>query len=446
MGRHVVGFLALLLLAAPLRAQSLSERLGQLFVLGSWSAPLQVGQPVESGTPGTGVAPNDAFLPAAGTANLAVLGFLVNWMSGNVAATPLGTAFGGVTFTFEAGMPNPMPVSPGPLVGERAQTLGRGRLVLGANLTGIQFTSVRGVPMDDIHLNFTHVNLDSPECDAAEGRDCAPLGVPEVENDIIELRLGVDMDLTMMALSLTYGLTDRIDVGAVLPIVHADLNGTSRAQVIPFTSAEGPARTFIAGTPESPVLTSTQHVEGSATGIGDIALRAKVNLFQRGWTGVALLGDVRLATGDEEDFLGAGHTAFRTLGVFSTRFGGFSPHASLRYLTWSAETVNDGILATLGFDQVLPSWVTLATSFVSEFQVGESVYQVPDPVTITEPVPRVVQPLELPDIRDDALSTAIGFKFMTRSGITALVNALFPVRRGGPRPDFAWSVGAEYDF
>ena len=104
------------------------------------------------------------------------------------------------------------------------------------------------------------------------------------------------------------------------------------------------------------------------------------------------------------------------------------------------------MLATVGFDQVLAPWATFAASFVSEFQVGESVYQVPDPVTFSAPVPRVVQPLEVPDIRDDALSTAIGFKFMTQSGLTALVNALVPVKRGGPRPDFAWSLGLEHDF
>jgi hypothetical protein len=143
---------------------------------------------------------------------------------------------------------------------------------------------------------------------------------------------------------------------------------------------------------------------------------------------------------------GAAHPRRILVGVFSTRFGNFSPHASVGYLAWSGESTNDGFLATVGFDQVVGPWATLSASLVSEFQVGESVYQLPPLVTITEPFQRVVRPLELPDIRDDALSVAIGFKFMAESGLTGVVNSLVPVMRGGPRPDFAWSVGVEYDF
>jgi hypothetical protein len=253
--------------------------------------------------------------------------------------------------------------------------------------------------------------------------------------------------VTSTALSLTYGLTNWLDIGAMVPIVHTNLEGSSRAQVIPFSSTSGSrAETFIAGTPDNPVLSSVQFVQGSATGVGDIAARMKINLVQRGWTGFSVLGDVRFPTGDEADFLGAGHRAVRALGVFSTRLGNFSPNASVGYLAWSGKSTNDGFLATVGFDQALAPWAAFAASFVSEFQTGRSVYQVPPAVTITAPYRRVVQPLDLPDIRDNALSVAAGFKFMTKSGVTALIDGLVPVQRGGPRPDFAWALGAEYDF
>src|SRR2546428_9528058 len=53
------------------------------------------------------------------------------------------------------------------------------------------------------------------------------------------------------------------------------------------------------------------------------------------------LGDVRFPTGSEDDLLGSGHIAARSLGIVSARFGAFSPHANLGYLYRSGSTQKD---------------------------------------------------------------------------------------------------------
>ena len=426
---------ALLLLSAgvPVHAQSLRNQLAQLFTFGDREVPLRVATLADPLNPSFGFAVNSSYEPAAAQANATILAFLTNWVSGNVANIPIGTTSGGVTFRFEGGVPVASSVSPGPISGERVGTLGKGRVLVGANYTGLQFTTIRGVPLDDLRLNFT--------------RGDAGFGNVPAQSDIIQVRLGLDLDLAVTSFFLTYGLGDRVDVGVVLPIVHSELQGSSRAQVIPFGSlAAGRVTTFLGGTVDNPVLSTTQSVSGSATGVGDVAARVKIDLTDDGRSGVAVLGDVRFPTGDEDDLLGTGELSARGVGVFSARLGRFSPHANLGYLYWAGNNVNDAVLANVGFDQVLAPWATFAASLAAELQVGESVYQLPEPVTIREPFPQTIQPAEIPDMRDNALATTLGFKFTAASGLTTVVNAWIPVTRGGPRPDFAWTAGLEYAF
>src|SRR5206468_9966964 len=81
-------------------------------------------------------------------------------------------------------------------------------------------------------------------------------------------------------------------------------------------------------------------VEGSATGIGYIATRVKVNLMRSERTNFSVLGDVRFPTGSADDLLGSGHIAARGLGILSARFGAFSPHANIGYLFRGGSTQN----------------------------------------------------------------------------------------------------------
>ena len=47
----------------------------------------------------------------------------------------------------------------------------------------------------------------------------------------------------------------------------------------------------------------------SASGLGDVVVRAKYNVFRDGGSGLAVAGEARLPTGNEEDLLGSGHTS-----------------------------------------------------------------------------------------------------------------------------------------
>jgi hypothetical protein len=440
----------MLLLAAPVRAQTLQDLVGRLFVVGQQPGPLWVNAQGTFPQATSSVVQDDGFLPSASIANGAVLDFLTRWVGVSPGYFPVGSTSGGLTFHFESGLPVAAAVSAGPIFGERGHTLGRGRAVVGANYTSTRFNTSRGKPIDNLRLDFTHSNIDDAQCDAEEGRDCAPLGVPVSENDLLEVLLTLDLDVDVASLFVTYGLLDRVDLGFILPVVHTNLAAHSIAQIIPFGGLPTEATHFLAGTPQDPVLSTTQVVDGAATGIGDLAARMKVNLLGRSGAAIAVLADVRAPTGDEKDFLGTGEWAFRGLGILSLQFGNFSPHANAGYV-WrgrnpASRVANDAVLATVGFDQVFAPWATFSADMISELQLGRSVFEVPAPVTFTEPFIRSVRPMEISDARDNLVAVSLGFRLATLSNFMGVANTLIPVTGSSPRPDFAWSLGVEFDF
>jgi hypothetical protein len=435
MRRLVRSLLGFALVSTPVAAQALRDKISELFVFAPGQQALFLG--------GTGVHENH-FITSASTQNGILISFISNAISGNVAGIPVSATSGGSTFRFEGGAPVRTSVSPGPVFAERAQTLGRGRVFVGANVNRLHFETLRGVSLNDIRLNFIHQNVDSPACDSIEGRDCAPFGVPRLENDVITLRLALDIDMTVTSFFLSFGLLDRVDIGVALPIVSTSLVGTSDVQIISF--AESTAAHFFGGTPSNPQLSTSRSVAGSATGVGDVAARVKVTLSQSERSTFALLGDVRFPTGSADDLLGSGHIVARGLGILSARFGPFSPHANIGFLLRSTDSLNNAVLATVGFDHLMAPWATLAVDLVSELQVGENKLRLPGTVTYDVPFRRTVEPTNLPNRRDDLINGSFGFKFLTGSGITMVTNTLWPLNRGGLRPNVLWTVGLEYNF
>jgi hypothetical protein len=365
---------------------------------------------------GRSIVPNDAFLTSAVGTNAALAGFLVNWMTANASSAPLASTGGGRAFRFVGGVPVEDRPSPGPIFGEHATTLGRGAVLAGVNHTGVRFTRVRGVPLSAVRLTFT------------QGAAAAATA------DALDLRLAVDYDMAVTALFATVGVLDRVDLGVVVPVVQTRLGGESSASVV--AGGAGGPPTVIGGTPAAPVLSSRQRIGGRATGVGDVALRAKVNLVDRPSGGFGVLGDVRLPTGDADDLLGSGALAVRVLGVYSGRFGGLAPHVNAGYLRFADSAINDAFLATVGVDADMAPWVTVSLSVLGQFHAGASAYQLPDGG----------RPLaNIPEIRDDALSASLGAKVGVR-GVRAALNVLAPVGRGGPRPDLAYTFGLERAF
>lgn len=445
--RRAAAFLLVAALGSPLGAQGLRAQFTDLFVFGSGGIQLFLPGTADPNNPASTQAHGSHFIPATVDANGALIAFLGNAIASSAARTPLSAASSGTTFRFVDGAPVATSISSGPLFAERAQTLGKGRVFVGFNHTAAGYSSLRGVPLNDLRLIFTHVNVtesSSPGCSAAQGGDCDLMGIPRLENDLMMFRLNLDVNVAVTSFFLTYGLTDRLDLSFALPVVSATLTGSSDAEIVPFGGP--PAVHFFGGTETDPVLHASSGVNGSATGIGDVSTRLKFNVNQTERTGFALLLDARFPTGSEEDLLGTGTFAGSVVAVLSSRFDQFAPHANIGFRYRSGAQENHSLLTTVGFDHLLAPWATFAADIVSEFQVGPSKLAIPGTVHYDTPFERHIEPSSIPEMRDNLVSGSFGFKFRTVGELTAVTNAIVPLNRAGLRSNLLWSVGAEFSF
>jgi hypothetical protein len=409
--------------SASLPAQSLRSRVSDLFRFGECGEALCL--QVNAAVHGL------HYVPSASAASGALLEFFTDAVANSASNIPISSSSGGVSFSFSGGAPVKTSVSSGPIFAERAQTLGRGRVLAGANMTVVSFATFRGLPLDRIIFNFPHQNVGSPV-----------YGDPALENDVIQVRARLDLDLFVTTAFINYGLLDNVDLGIAIPFVRTSLSGTSTGEVLPF----GPDTPHFFGTQESPSLSATGSTDGSSSGLGDIAARVKVGLVQGDSSGLSLFGDVRLPTGDEEELRGAGDWSLRALAVYSARMGGFSPHVNAGALVRGDERQNHALLATLGFDQLLSPSVTLAVDAIGEYQVGDNETEIPAPVEIAAPFPRTITRTNLPEAKDHTVRGAVGVKYSRPNGLAALVNALVPIRHGSLQPRIAWTAGVEFRF
>jgi hypothetical protein len=436
---------ALLVAFAPASSgQNLRQRISDLFIFGEGQEPLFLAGSGDPSNPASLQAHGMHFIPSSSAENSALIATIGDALGSSIGSIPIGSTSGSESFHFVGGVPVRSSTSAGPIFAERAQTLGAGRALVGISRTAFSFATLRGVDMNDIQLTFTHQNVAFPGCDALFAGDCTKYGVPAFENDVMNFRLSMDLDVRVTSAYVTYGVTDRLDIGLVLPIVQADFRGESFAQLVPFggtTSAH-----FFAGTSANPVLTASRQSLGSSVGLGDVAVRAKVNLRETADANVAVLLDARFPTGSEEDLLGGGKFAGRALAIIDSRLGDFSPHANVGYLHHAGDRQNDAVLATLGFDQRIRETVTLAADLVSELQVGDSKLILPEIVTYESPFRRTLNPTNIPTMRDDIVNGSFGVKVAPARRTIIVLNALFPLNRGGLRPNLVYTAGIEHTF
>jgi hypothetical protein len=431
--------LVLILAPAALPGQTAREALDQLFLFGGSVDPFFLAG--SASTAGT-AAHGQHFIPSQSETNGALLEFFNTAIATQISSFPLSSTVSSETFRFVEGVPTPTSTSFGPIFAERAQTIGRGRLKAGANYSHTGFSEIRGVSLSDVQMTFVHVNSDFAGCDTIFNDDCSKYGVPQVENDLIDLSLDLEMGADVFAFFATFGVTDWLDLSVAVPVVNFQMRGTSFASIIPSTPDS--AFHFFGGTPQDPVLQATNTTDFETTGIGDIAGRLKVHLVAGENWDLGVLGEVRAPTGREEDFLGSGEWNAKGLLIMSGNFSDFSPHANVGYEYRGAEFDQDQLWIIAGFDQRLADWATLAVDLLGGFKVGEQELSFPESVTFDAPYRRTADLTNIPDRRDDTLDGSLGFKLRTSGGVIVVTNILVPLNDGGLRARPTPTLGIEY--
>ncbi|WP_420448863.1 hypothetical protein [Candidatus Palauibacter sp.] len=445
--RAVTGLMATLALMAvngrPAAAQSLTDLVSELFVFGQCGVPLCFDPDFEE-TGNLQTEHGRHYLRDVVPRNDALILSFQEGIGSVVGSLPPTAMAGGRIWSN-----GERSASFGPVFSERAETLGMGRFFLGLQATAFQVTNFSGVPADNLVLNFFH-----EDSDVALGPDPG-LGLPFFERDVLQVRTNLDLDYTVATAVLSAGLTSFLDVGFAVPVVRTSLRGTANAQILSLGNAL--AHRFD-GTAEAPVLQASNSVSGSATGIGDVSARMKINLTG-GTTvgrapppvGMALLADVTFPTGQEEDLLGLGEGRGRALAILSLNQGWFSPHLNAGYLLREGNLRDsnfdrDAVLGTVGFDARASDAVTVGADLITRWELADAEYPMPGPVTFVGRPTLTVESSSIPDAARHFIDLAVGLKYMLGKDMILVTNALLPVRAAGLRPHVLWTLGLQGTF
>lgn len=219
----------------------------------------------------------------------------------------------------------------GPILSDRAETIGRNRVAFSFNEQVFSFDRLDGVSLTAIPAVFRHDAYQS-----TAGR-----------SDVISTINTIKASVAQFTGALTYGVSERVDLSLAVPVVRTRLGLLSNATVQRVgTGTQVQVHYFLDDT--APGRHGAAHqffADASAAGIGDLLLRVKGTLMREGRRSLAAGLDLRLPTGDEENLLGAGAAGLRPFVAFSGSFGAFAPHANVAY-QWNGDSVLAGDLRT----------------------------------------------------------------------------------------------------
>ena len=386
-------------------------------------------------------------------------------LASRLTAVPLPSPASGFTYQFspESGGFTRSTQSFGPILADRAETLGRKKVSASFNYQYFKFNSIEGVDLNSVPAVFTH------DADETGQRTGGRLDVITTQNSI---KVSVDQFTAFF----NYGLADRIDVSVAVPIVRTSLSLVSNATIrrlgttdprvhfyFPNAVTNGPAGSY--GTTRRYPVPGTS-AEGTASGIGDLIFRTKANVMRGEKTAVAVGMDFRAPTGDEQNLLGSGAPGVKPFAVLTFSHGRLAPHVNLGY-QWNGKSVLAGSIATgtkkslpgqflytAGFDFGATSRLTLAFDIL-----GQTVHNAPRLVESNDSFacgggldcgssnsPQIFPNISFPNETYNVVNGAAGFKFSPAQHILIGVNALFKMNNSGLRSKVAPLVGLEYSF
>jgi hypothetical protein len=358
-----------------------------------------------------------------------------------LVSVPLPSPGGGFTYQFDPslGVFQRTTQSFGPILADRAETIGARRVSIGFTYQRFTFDSVEGIDLTRVPAVFTHDNA------ALRGG----------REDIVATTNSIEANVSQATSFVTLGVTDRFDVSLAVPIVSNYLKvvsdatihriGTTNTLTHFFRQANGEVG-------ERRIFTAV----GSATGLGDLMVRFKHTLRKRAYTGLAVGMDVRLPTGDEMNLLGSGAPGLQPFGIWSATYQTVSPHVNVSY-RWNGSSVlagnpsrgetahfPDQLGYSVGADVSANSRLTIVVDLVGRYvfdaeRLREEQFHALDGRSV---FPNIVF------ARDsfNALSGALGMKANLFGRLLLDVNLLFTLDDNGLRDKVTPMVGVEYSF
>ena len=253
----------------------------------------------------------------------------------------------------------------GPILAERADTVGAGQTSIGFAFQRFGFDSIEDLDLGAVPAVFTHDNA-------------VLLGGRQ---DVVTTVNSITANVSQYTTFFTVGVTSRLDVSVAVPVVATDLTVVSEATIRRLGTTNTLTHFFrmLNGEIGDRRLFTAR---ASAHGIGDVTVRLKSNIHQTADAGFALGLDVRMPTGDAMELAGAGTVGVQPFAIWSSTFNRVSPHVNAGY-QWNGSSVlagdpaagvaadfPDQAVYVAGADVAVNSRVTVAFDVLGRYVIG----------------------------------------------------------------------------
>lgn len=242
-----------------------------------------------------------------------------------LSSEPLPSPASGFTYTFDSslGVFKRSTQSFGPILSDRSETIGKGKFTFGFNYQYFDFDSLNGVDMKSLPAVLQHLRPRDPT-----------FGL--FTFDVLTLSVDISATVNQFTAFASYGLLNRVDVSIAVPIEKVSLSASGAATIQTLGSGY-PGSTGLGTHFFDSKFPAMAFKSGTASGVGDILVRAKGKLLDLGNGGVALGIDVRLPSGDEKNLLGTGAAGYKPFLVASYAGKTVSPHVKVAY-QWNGDS------------------------------------------------------------------------------------------------------------
>jgi len=314
----------------------------------------------------------------------------------------------------------------GPIIGERAETIGKGQLNIGFSLSWVDISTVNGDDMGDLvnkaSVGGRVVSFPVPGgVTLADGRFSNFLPVLVHANIDVEANIGTP--------SITYGVTPDLDLNLSLPIMTTYL-GVKITEDVP--DPRLPEFALNPGDPNEQQLARSDSAR--ATGFGDLLLRGKYVVHRGEPFDVAALLGVSFPSGNQDDFHGTGTYRLQPSLIMSRVIAErFEPLLNLG-VDINADNVDRSAFRwAIGGTGKVVGPLTAAAVFLgrNEFNAQS------DPIAA---------PFFFQIERNDVYDFSFGLRLLFAESGVVSANAIVPLNRDGLRADIIPTLQVEYAF
>jgi hypothetical protein len=352
-----------------------------------------------------------------------------------VSQLPLASASAGTIEVYKAGVPETFN-NLGPILTDRAQTVGRHRFFLGVTASQFVFTNIDGTSLNALPFSFAATALNPTTGDVLS---------TTYTTELTKLQFKIDQFIAVG----TFGVTKRIDVSVIVPTEYVSLGATTYNSQSYIVNADD---VLVFG----PYSNPQSYTSGTASGIGDITVNGKGEL----WTGehatVSGAINVRIPSGDDLNYLGSGAWGFNPYIIYSY-LGKVSPHAKLGY-QWNTATELNNPTFTAGGNLSLPGgmqydvgadWAAAKHLTIAGDVLGSQFLNTPRLISTQTTITGLPTPLATSISGNSTYSlnsASAGFKVNPYRDLVLSGNVLFQINENGLRSRPTPLVGMSYKF